>query len=101
MKLATGTRPSLPECGKQVKCPVAVANEMSGLRVGAEIKGHLMRRCDDVTLSGPSTGAGHEDTGSDFAGSQWEDSVDASGRDFRDFASQSAALEAALRGTRL
>src|SRR5207249_5978544 len=70
---------SLTQCGKQVKCPVAVANEMSGLRVGAEIKGHLMRRCGDVTLSGPSTGAGNEDTGSDFAGSQWEDSVDASG----------------------
>src|SRR5206468_7134481 len=88
-------------CGKQMKCPVAVANEVSGLRVWAEIKGHLMRRYEDAALSGPSTGAGNEDTGSDFAGSQWKDFVDASGRDFGDFASQHAAVEAALRGGRL
>ena len=64
-----------------MKCPVVVANEMSGLRVWADIKGHLKRRCEDVSLSGPSTGAGNENTGRDFAGGQWEDPVDASGRD--------------------
>ena len=63
-------KPFLHVCGKQVKCPMVVPNGMFGLRVWAEIEGHLMRRCEDVALSGPSTGAGHKDTRSDSAGSQ-------------------------------
>src|SRR4051812_29638563 len=84
------------QCGKQVKCPVVVANEMSGLTQGARIMFHLTGRYRDGTLSGPGFGAGHESTGSHLKGGQRQDPVDASGRDPRHFGPPYAALEAAL-----
>ena len=75
---------------------MVVINEMSGLAMRAEIMRHLKWRYEDGALSSPSTGAGDEDPRGDFAGSQWTDSVDASGRDFGDFPLQHATLEAAV-----
>jgi hypothetical protein len=39
-----GVKPFLQASGKQVKCPVVVTKGMFGLRVWAEIEGHLVRR---------------------------------------------------------
>ena len=67
-----------------MKCPVVVANEVSGLTGRAAIRFHLKRRNQtDGTISGSSLGADHESTRSDFASRQRQDLVDAGSRDSR------------------
>jgi hypothetical protein len=53
-------------CSKQVKCPVVVANEMSGLAVRAGVESRHERRVSDGAISSADSGAGVKDTGSDI-----------------------------------
>ena len=46
-------------------CPVAVANEMSGLKGRVEVASYPQRLKVDAVISGPSFGAGHENQRSD------------------------------------
>ena len=61
-------------------CPVVVANEVSGPEeAGVWIRMHSQRRKANAIVSGPDTGAGHEDQGSDYAGNERTDQLDAGG----------------------
>lgn len=47
-------------CGKQMKCPVEIANEVSGLAAGVEIMLRLRKRRTDEAISGSGSGADRE-----------------------------------------
>jgi hypothetical protein len=57
-------------------CPVFVANEMSGLKGRAEVVWKPQRFKVDGAISGPSFGAGNEDTGSDNTGDERKDHLE-------------------------
>jgi hypothetical protein len=64
-------------------CPVAVANEMSGLKGRAKVMSHPYWRLRmDAVISGPSFGAGDEDQRSDHASDQWKNQLDPGCGDF-------------------
>jgi len=56
-------------------CPVAVANEMSGLRDRVLRKKHSQSRIADAFISNPSPGAGNEDQGSHHTSHEWIDQL--------------------------
>src|SRR5687767_1482621 len=74
-------------------CPVAVANEMSGLKGRVELMSHPNWRLEmDAVISGPSFGAGNEDQRSHHTGDQRKDQLDTGGRDFGDVGPAIAAM---------
>src|SRR5260370_28460563 len=90
------------QCRKHMMCPVAVANEMSGLKGRVEVTSHPQWRLKvDAVISGPSFGAGDEDQGSDYASDERADPLDASGRDHRDHGSEHAAVAETVEHGRL
>jgi len=83
-------------------CPVFVANEMSGLKGREEVMSHPNRRLRvDAVISGPSFGAGHEDTRSNHAGDERKDQLAAGGRDHRDNGPKHEAVAGAVERTGL
>ena len=62
-------------------CPVAVANEMSGLKGRVGKMDHSQRRLASALISGPSIGAGNEDQGSHRTSDGGINQLDAGGRD--------------------
>ena len=65
---------------------------MSGLTAWVGIESHWERSIHDEILSSLGSGAGNEDSGSDFASCERTDSVDAGGGDHRDIGSKHAAV---------
>jgi len=83
-------------------CPVSVANEMSGLKGRAEVMSHPKWRLGmDAVISGPSFGAGNEDTRCDNAGDEREDQLAGGGGDHWDNGQEHAAMAQAVGGERL
>src|ERR1051325_5021169 len=62
-------------------CPVAVANEMSGLKGRVRKIEHSQRRLASALISGPSFGVGHEDQGSHHTSHERENQLDPGCRD--------------------
>jgi len=71
-------------CRKHMICPVAVANEMSGLKGRVEVASYPQRLKVDAVISGPSFGAGHENQRSDQPCDEWINQLDPGIRDYRD-----------------
>jgi hypothetical protein len=63
-------------CRKHMICPVAVANEMSGLKGRVEVASYPQRLRVDAVISGPSFGAGHENQRSDQPGDERRNQLD-------------------------
>ena len=62
-------------------CPVAVANEMSGLKGRVGKMEHSQRRLASALISGPSFGAGNEDQGSHRTSDERKNQLDPGRRD--------------------
>src|SRR5688572_17885774 len=82
-------------------CPVAVANEMSGLRDRIGRMKHSQRRIADAFISGPSLGAGDEDQGSHYTSDEWGDQLDPGGGDFGDVGPATEAVAEKVGHARL
>ena len=83
-------------------CPVLVANEMSGLKGRVEVMSHPNWRLGmDAVISGPSFGAGNEDTRSHNAGDERKDQLAGGGGDHRDNRQEHAAMAKAVGRARL
>ena len=80
-------------------CPVAVANEMSGLKGRVEVMSHPQWRLRrDAVISAPSFGTGDENQRSHYASDEWADQLDASGRDHWNKRSKYEAVAEATDG---